>query len=567
MRRGKERMSLRGAQRRSNPQFGGKSSDDEIAALTPFARNDIVVIGGGIAGLSAALHLAERGLHPLVLEADTQYLGGRLAGGETVEVNGYKFRLEHGVHGIWSQYRNLQAMLARHNLRPVFVPAEEETWIYRSGGFLGRADVGSAIRRSPFPPPLHYLALFLRPRFLWMLDIRDWVSLVRTWAGLVMAIGIDPFAESQPLEGLTLGQMTRKWSPALRAFFLGLARNGLSSHPDEVPMSGFIAFLRFYTLLRRDAWVFSYLPEDGGTSICEPLGDRVRQLGGSIRFGARVTRVARQGSEWLVTWETAEGQASAHAGQVILATDSQNAQNILQASFGEQKLFFPRSLSNAIVRLWFDTPPRRARPPSRADAFAGRAAGSAGQAGGAEAGVFTGEFTLHNYFWLDRLYNPFRRWARETGGSALEAHIYGPDEVLVQPDAVLLAQAIQDVQAAWPELRGHRIYGHIQRNPATHTLPAVGPDDKHLGTVTLWEGLFCAGDWVRHPAPAFFLERACLTGIEAANAVLEARGLATWPTLPYLPPEPFAAWIEYLMQRGRRRVREKRGKSTRDEQR
>lgn len=504
--------------------------------------NDTIIIGGGIAGLSAALHLAERGLHPLVLEADPTYLGGRLAGGETVEVNGYQFRLEHGVHGIWSQYRNLQAMLARHNLRPVLVPAEEETWIYRSGGFLGRADVGSAIRHSVFPPPLHYLELFLHPRFLWMLDVRDWVSLFRTWAGLVMAIGIDPFAESQPMEGLTLGQMTRKWSPALRAFFLGLARNGLSSHPDEVPISGFIAFLRFYTLLRRDAWVFSYLPENGGTSICEPLGDRVRQLGGSIRLGTRVTRVAREGSEWLVTWKSAEGQESARAAQVILATDSQNAKNILNESFGESDLFFPRSLSNAIVRLWFDAKPRR----------------------GAEAGILTGEFTLHNFFWLDQLYNPFRRWARETGGSALEAHIYGPDEVLAQPDAALLAQAIQDVQAAWPELRGHRIFAHIQRNPAAHTLPAVGPEEKHLGTVTPWDGLFCAGDWVRHPAPAFFLERACLTGIEAANAVLDTRGLEPWPTLPYLPPEPFAAWIEHLMQRGRGRIRAKRRNSQHD---
>ena len=542
MRRGSHGMSLRGTaqQRRGNLQFTGKSQDEEIATLTSFARNDIVVIGGGIAGLSAALHLAERGLHPLVLEADPTYLGGRLAGGETIEVDGYQFRLEHGVHGIWSGYRNLQAMLARHNLRPVFVPAEEESWIYRSGGFLGRADVGSVIRRSIFPPPLHYLELFLHPRFLWMLDVRDWVSLVRTWAGLVMAIGIDPFAESQPMEGLTLGQMTRKWSPALRAFFLGLARNGLSSHPDEVPMSGFIAFLRFYTLLRRDAWVFSYLPEDGGTSICEPLEDRVRLLGGSIRLGCRVKRVTRQGSEWLVAWESDEGQDSACAAQVILATDSQNAKNILSESFDTQDLFFPRSLANAVVRLWFDTSLRRS----------------------AEAGIFTGEFTLHNYFWLDRLYNPFRRWARETGGSALEAHIYGPDETLAQPDAALLAQAIQDTQAAWPELRGHRIFGHVQRNPASHTLPAVGPEDKHLGIRTPWEGLFCAGDWVRHPAPAFFLERACLTGIEAANAVLEARGLEPWSLLPYLPPEPFAAWIEHLMQRGRRRVRERRGRFT-----
>src|SRR5512147_3169066 len=265
---------------------------------------DAIVIGSGIAGLSAGLHLAERGLQPLILEADERFIGGRLAGGETIEVGGTSFRLEHGMHGVWSQYRNLQAMLARHNLRPVFVPAQEENWIYKSGTFIGIAPVGSAIRRSFIPPPLHYLQLFLRRKFLWMLDLRDWPSLFNVWAGLIMAVGIDPFAEDQPLEGMTLGDITKKWSPALKSFFLGLARNGLSTHPDEVSIAGFIAFLRFYTLLRRDAWMFSYLPEDGGTSICEPLAAKVTGLGGDIKLGSRVTRVDREEESWRVTWET-----------------------------------------------------------------------------------------------------------------------------------------------------------------------------------------------------------------------------------------------------------------------
>jgi len=50
---------------------------------------DVIIIGGGIAGLSAGLHLAERGLHPLILEADEKFIGGRLAGSETVQVGGY----------------------------------------------------------------------------------------------------------------------------------------------------------------------------------------------------------------------------------------------------------------------------------------------------------------------------------------------------------------------------------------------------------------------------------------------------------------------------------------------
>jgi isorenieratene synthase len=395
---------------------------------------------------------------------------------------------------------------------------------------MGMAPVGSTIRRSFIPPPFHYLQLFLHGKFLWMLDVRDWASLFNVWSGLIMAVGIDPFAENQPMEGITLGDVTKKWSPALKAFFLGLARNGLSSHPDSVSISGFIAFLRFYTLLRRDSWMFSYLPDDGGTSICEPLADKVTQLGGRVRLGSRVKRVAKQGDKWLVTWDGVQSEESALADEVILATDPNNAKKILGASFdGVDGLFFPRALSNAVIRLWFDVKPRKT----------------------AEAGIFTGDFTVHNYFWLDRIYNPFRRWARETNGSALEVHVYGPPETLAQPDATLIAQAITDVQQAWPELRGHRIGVHLQRNPETHTLPAVGAKEKYLGIETPWKNLFFAGDWVRHPAPSFFLERACLTGIEAANAVLSLRGLQKFALVDYLPAEPFVAWIEKLMRKGR----------------
>lgn len=494
--------------------------------------HDIIIIGGGVAGLSAALHLAERGLKPLVLEADPRFVGGRLAGGETVEVGGWTFRLEHGVHGIWSQYRNFQTMLARQALRPLFVPADDELWIYRDVGGVRSARVGNAIRRSLFPAPLHYLQLFLSPSFLLTIDARDWLKLFHVWSVLIMAVGVDPFGEDQPLEGHMLGEYIGKWSPALRAFFTGLARNGLSTHADEIPLAGFLAFLRFYTILRRDAWGFSYLPEDGGTSITEPLAERVRALGGAIRLGKRAEKLSGGASGWTVH----SGDETFAAQQVILAVDSAAAASILQNSFGKNDLFFPRSLTNAIVRLWFDRSPKP----------------------GPEGGMFTGDFVMHNFFWLERMYAPYRKWSKATGGSAIEVHIYGPQETLDQPDALLLTQVITDFYRAYPELRGHLIHQHLQRNAAVHTLPALGAKEKHLGVETRWDGLFCAGDWVRDRLPSFFLERACATGIKAANAVLSARGLEPWPLAEYLPPEPFAGWVEKLMVGGRKKRRERR---------
>jgi carotenoid phi-ring synthase / carotenoid chi-ring synthase len=501
---------------------------------------DVIIAGAGVAGLTAALHLAERGLKPLLLEADPGHAGGRLAGRGEITVKGSSFPAEHGVHGIWSSYLNFKSMLERYALLPGLVHAREEQWIYRTGSFVGRAPIGRAIRNSFIPAPFHYLQLFLQPQFLWLIDFRDWAALFNVWSVLIMAMGVDPFVEDQPLEGLMLNDLLKRWSPALRALFTGLTRNSMASDPGEVPAAGFIAFLRFYTLMRRDAWSFDYLPA-GGSEVCDQLAKKIGGLGGELRLACRVTRVeqAEASQEWTVSWQRDGLAESDRAPFVILASDSPATASIIKNSFsaGSGLLFFPRGMANAVVRLWFDAPPRP----------------------GPEAGIFSGDFCMHNFFWLDQIYTPYRTWRAATGGACLETHVYGPAAALAQPDAILLAGVLLDLYRAFPELKGHLITPHVQRNPATHTLPALGAPESHLGIETPWRNLFCAGDWVRHPTPALFLERACVTGLEAANRVLAARGLQVWEIQGHPQPEALAGRIQGWMRSGRRKRRE--GKS------
>ncbi len=494
---------------------------------------DAIIIGGGVAGLTAALHLAERGLKPLLLEAGER-VGGRLSGKEDILVNEYCFPNEHGVHGIWSSYVNLKSMLRRHGLLPQLIPAKEEQWIYRSGNFIGRAPIGSTIRNSKLPAPFHYIQLLLLPQVWWMFDIRDWASLLNVWSTLTMAIGVDPFVEDQPLEGLTFGEALKRWGPAMRSLFFGLTRNGLSTDPDKVPLAGFLAFLRFYTLMRRDAWRFDYLPNGGG-EVCENLAAKIQQLGGEIRLMSRVMRVEKAG-DWIVHFNQDGLSEFANAPFLILASDSPAAESIIKSSFPSDKFFFPHGLAHAVIRLWFDKEPRRSP----------------------EAGIFSGDFVMHNFFWLHKIYEPYRKWHDETSGSCIEIHVYGPQKALAQTDAMLLTNVLTDFYRAFPELKGHLIKPAIQRNAATHTLPALGARGTHLGIETPWEHLFCAGDWVRHETPAFFLERACVTGIEAANHVLALSDKETYDIQKHPSPEPLAAWIESLMIRGRQKRREKK---------
>lgn len=491
---------------------------------------DAIIIGGGIAGLTAALHLAERGLRPLILEAD-ECAGGRFSGKEEITVNGWKFPNEHGVHGIWSSYVNFKYMLNRHGILPPLLSASEEQWIYRTGSLVRRAPIGSTIRHSRVPAPLHYVQLFLLPQFWLMLDPRDWAGIFSVWSTLVMAIGIDPFVEDQPLEGITFGGSLKRWGPAMRALFFGLTRNGLSTDPDKVPLAGFLAFLRFYTVMRRDAWAFEYLPNGSG-EIIEKLSEKIKVLGGEIRYGSRVERLTRVG-DWIAQFESDSVHDEVKAPYVILASDSPSAESIIGNSFPTDNLFFPHGLAHAVVRLWFDKSPRKTP----------------------ESGIFSGDFIMHNFFWLHKIYEAYRKWHEETGGACIEVHVYGPDAVLAQSDTILITNVLTDFYRAFPELKGHLIKPHIQRNVATHTLPALGARGTHLGVDTPWENFFCAGDWVWLQNPSFFLERACVTGLEASNRVLSLCGKEIFDVQGYPPPEPLAAWIESLIMKGRKRRR------------
>jgi oxygen-dependent protoporphyrinogen oxidase len=71
---------------------------------------DVIVIGGGIAGLGAAVRLKERGLEPLVLEAESR-VGGRMT---TDRVKG--FVIDRGVTLFGNGFRSMRALVKKLGL-------------------------------------------------------------------------------------------------------------------------------------------------------------------------------------------------------------------------------------------------------------------------------------------------------------------------------------------------------------------------------------------------------------------------------------------------------------------
>jgi hypothetical protein len=140
--------------------------------------------------------------------------------------------------------------------------------------------------------------------------------------------------------------------------------------------------------MRRDAWAFEYLPNGGG-EVCEKLMAKILHLGGEIRFKSRVTRVERleKDGDWIAHINRDGFTESAHAPFIILASDSPAAESIIRNSFPSDNLFFPHGLAHAVIRLWFDIAPRK----------------------NPESGIFSGDFIMHNFFWLDKIYEQVGR--------------------------------------------------------------------------------------------------------------------------------------------------------------
>ncbi|RRR65320.1 MAG: hypothetical protein EI684_23550, partial [Candidatus Viridilinea halotolerans] len=381
------------------------------------------------------------------------------------------------------------------------------------------------------------------PRFLAMMTPFDFLGLPRVTGSLYLALAYDPLCEPTPLGERTVAELLAAWPPRLSAFISALMRSGLAARPEEVPLSGFLAFLRFYTLLRRDAWAFDYLPDEIESALLTPLTNAIREAGGTLRTSARVTRLERGDEQWTVFWQNEHGaEEQITVPHVVLALDGPAAQALLTGSSATAteaaKLTFPHGLETGVVRLWFNRAP----------------------AAGAESGICSGDLSIDNFFWLHKFQRGAAAWHRATGGTVVEAHIYGPPDVLALPDATLLARAVTDMQRIHPELRGNLAHQTIQRNDPTHTRFGAGFDERHLAVTSPWPGIFCCGDWLRYAHPSLFLERACVTGLAAANGVLAAHQIPAWPILPATPPEAPARVLERGLRGVRRWAARRRGR-------
>lgn len=462
----------------------------------------VVVAGGGIAGASAAVVLAERGFPVIVCESADR-LGGRLGAHPRTLPDGTVQWVDHGFHGFFRQYYNWRRILGRISTAatgsgPLLHP-------------LGSYPVISArwpdeeFDRLPPTPPLSVLALTLRSPSL---RLRELVRADHT-VGLAL-LGFDAGPTYAHLDQLSAEQFLAALRLPERARVMLFNVFAHSFFNDAATMSAadLVAMFHFYFLANPEGLGMDAPHADYESAIWGPLGRYLRQRGAQLRTGTTVTGLDRDpAGAWRV--RTAGG-GTLPADEVVLATDAGAAARILGASpdvtSGDQRLAAvaaqPRTgPPYAVARYWLDgdVRPERAQFTSIAD-----------------PGVLD-SVTLYHRFEAGA-----RSWHGRTGGSVVELHAYAcpPGVPATDLGAAMLAELAQ----LWPEVHGLR---QIDRHCRVGTDAAGFPVGGHArapGVRTAVPGLTLAGDWVASSFPAALMERAAATGIGAANTILAAHG-------------------------------------------
>jgi len=231
-----------------------------------------IVVGGGLAGISAALRLAERGVRATLFETRRK-LGGRATSFTDVRTGEILDNCQHVALGCCTNYLDLCARLGVSDL----LRWTEELHFLEPGGRR------STLSPTLLPAPAHLGPSFLTASFL---NAADKAGVAR---GILAILRADrakwtrrTFEEFLRETGQTQRAIERFWAPVvISACNLDVERVAASS-ALHVFQEGFLA--------RRDAAAMAVAAVPL-LRLYDPAEAAIRRAGGAIRLGASVTRV------------------------------------------------------------------------------------------------------------------------------------------------------------------------------------------------------------------------------------------------------------------------------------
>lgn len=455
---------------------------------------DVVVIGGGLAGLTTAVGLAREGVSVVVVEKD-QRLGGRAQSWDD-PITGDPVHI--GPHILLSEYPNMLKLLD--------TLGTGDRIIWQDDHFLTLADGRRKMvtEQWPLPAPFHFIPAFVGD---------DRTTMAEKLSNLPVTLYAMQMQEEDVLrlDGMNAYAFLRRMGVSRRYIhdFWSFTCMAIMNVPIELCSAG--ALMRFYKrFIGHSEFSFGF-PDGGLGDIYAPQArELLEQNGHHVLLDSEVT--AFSGSNGEVTGvELADGR-SISARYTVAAVAPHQLRRISRRKWvADHKVF------SDLVH--FHPCPY-----------------------------------VSNFIWFDKKLTDLRMWARvhcpndlncdfydlsninrgwEERSSLITSNIIYSQRAQNMSDEEIIEATVKEIAEFLPEASLERVdHFVVNRIPMAIHCPFPGTERRRPPANVPVKNLWLAGDWIKTGLPAS-MESACMSGWSVAEEILEAMGRPTSLAVPH----------------------------------
>ncbi|HZP26622.1 MAG TPA: hydroxysqualene dehydroxylase HpnE [Dehalococcoidia bacterium] len=446
-------------------------------------RRDIIVVGGGLAGLAAACRLADAGRRVLLLEK-RPFLGGRAYsytdGRNELEVdNG-----QHVFLGCCTEYIGFLKSIGAYG-QTYLQPRLDLLVIDKLTG-------ASRLHAAGLPAPLHLLPSFLAYKPLSLPE-----KLLAVY-GLLRANAIDRVQQSD-LDGVPFAEWLRsqrQTANAIRNFWNLIILPTLNDDVENVSTDLALMVLQQGFLRSRRGSAIGYAKVGLSRLVGEAALRYIEERGGRVTTGSGARELAFQDGH--VTGVLADGELL-EADAYLLAVPPSALSDLLPPELRDDP-FFTRAARLQYapivnIHLWYDRPVMQ-------EAFAA--------------------FVNSPMQWV---FNKSRLWGVKDGGQYLDISLSGAYDFVDMPGQELIDLFTREISAFFPASRTARLLNSlVVKQPQATFSPRPGVGVLRPSQRTPIANLFLAGDWTDTGWPATMESAVCSGQLAARTIVSQERG-------------------------------------------
>ncbi len=471
-------------------------------------RKKIVVIGAGWAGLAATSHLTQQGYDVTLLEA-APYPGGLVAGWKTPGGRS----VEGGIHGFWYPYSNIFSQVKKLGIDP-FTPFTRSAQ-YSPAGLEVESPIFQDKPRLPAP-----LGTFIYTQFK-RLPLSDRLS------ALPLLYAVIDFDNSHDAwiryDKVTARELFKQFGVSQRLYqesFEPMLLVGLFAPGEQCSAAAALGMLYYFILAHQPDFDVVWCRGTVGEKIFKPWIKSIEGAGGKILTNKRVSDIVLDEAGNATGVKCGEEFFAADA--VISGVSVSGIKKIVESSTTLNNYAEFRNLTNLkgidvlATRLWFDRKIDIPRPSNACFGFDAT--------------------TGWTFFDLNVLHDEYKN----EPNTVIEADFYHANQLLPMTDAQIVSKVHQDLAVCIPSFAAAEVIDSSVirvKEGVTHFFP--GSYQNLLTAKTSIPNLFMSGDWIVTRHGSWSQEKAYVTGLEAANLIIDKFNLGTKANIiPIEPDEP-----------------------------